>query len=131
MTLHRGPLKIIQRGKEPVSVRYRFSVLLALLSLLLVAAGAMPQLLLSVPSQGMHLAATAALLVLFAGVLISAAVAVSPIRRTRHIAMAMAVPVIILQVLAFLLQNRLYGGLLCLSAAARVSAQRRRQRSSL
>ncbi len=103
---------------EPVPGRYRFSWLLILLALLLISAGVMPQVLLSLPSFLVDLVVTGTLMVLFAGVLISAAVAVSPRRRTRHIAVVLALPVIVLHVLAFWLEYTFLAVLLCLSAAA-------------
>lgn len=118
MSQDRGSTTVGDPDAESTSVRYRFSVLMGSLTLLLLASGVMPQLLLSQHSLLVDLLVTGAMLLLFAGVLISAAVAVSPQRRTRQVAIVLALPVIVLHALAYWLEIHILMELMCLAAAA-------------
>lgn len=77
--------------------RYQFSTLLGLLSLLLIATGSLPHVTSALDDEWDHWLTSAAILLLFTSVLISASIAVSPLPRTRRVAVSLAAAVILMQ----------------------------------
>ncbi len=82
---------------RPFRGRYQFSTLLGLLSVLLVATGALPHATSALDAEAIHWISSIAILLLFTGVLIAASIAVSPLPRTRRVVVGMAAAVIVLQ----------------------------------
>jgi hypothetical protein len=83
---------------EPAPGRYRFSWLMILLSALLITAGVLPHLDITLHAGTLDIVSSLTLLLLFSGVLIASSIAVSPTRKTQHQAIAWAAAVIIVQI---------------------------------
>lgn len=84
-------------ANRPVRGSYQFSTLLVLLSVLLIAAGALPHATSALDAETIHWISSIAILLLFTGVLIAASIAVSPLPRTRRVAVSMAAAVVVMQ----------------------------------
>jgi voltage-gated potassium channel len=89
-----------------------------LLALLLISAGVMPHLELTLVAGTFDLVSSSALLLLFAGVLIASSIAVSPTRKTQRLAIAMAAAVILAQVLGMTFRSMFFVVLMYVTAVA-------------